>query len=109
MQTKCFNENNSRTIVDQTRINNKYVMKYKKYIEDIPKHVCCCQKLYFAHQIFYASHSYIEQFPNLLKNVIYNDCVLMCKSCCKKVDLKNPLDLMLCDYIVNNKPNMEFA
>jgi hypothetical protein len=33
----------------------------------------------------------------------------MCKSCCKKVDLKNPLDLMLCDYIVNNKPNMEFA
>ncbi len=33
----------------------------------------------------------------------------MCKSCCKKIDLKNPLDLMLCDYIVNNKPNMEFA
>lgn len=33
----------------------------------------------------------------------------MCKSCCKKFDLKNPLDLMLCDYIVNNKPNMEFA
>jgi hypothetical protein len=26
----------------------------------------------------------------------------------KKIDLKKPLDLMLCDYIVNNKPNMEF-
>jgi hypothetical protein len=85
-------------------------MKYKKYIEDIPKHVCyCCQRLYFAHQIFYASHSYIEQFLNPLKNVISNDCVLMCKSCCKKIDVKKPLELMLCDYSVNNKPNMEFA
>ncbi len=103
-------KNNSTTIVDQTRLNNKYVMKYKNNIKDITKHVCyCCQRLYFAHQLFYASYSYIEQFLNPLKKVIFNDCVLMCKSCCKKMDKKKPLDLMLCDYIVNNKPNMEFA
>jgi hypothetical protein len=103
-------KNNSKTIANQQKLNNKYVMKYKKDIEDIPKHVCYCyQRLYFAHQKFYALHSYIEQFPNPLKNVISNDCVLMCKSYCKKIDFKKPLDLMLCDYIVDKKPNMEFA
>lgn len=51
-------ERNSTSIVDQTKLNNTYVTKYKKDIEDIPKHVCyCCQRLYFAHQICYASHS----------------------------------------------------
>jgi hypothetical protein len=33
-------EKNSTPIADQTRLNNKYVKKYKKDIEDIPKHVC---------------------------------------------------------------------
>jgi hypothetical protein len=42
-------KNNSTTIADQTKLKNKYVMKYKKDIEDIPKHVCyCCQRLYFC-------------------------------------------------------------
>ncbi len=61
-------EKNSTSIMDQIELNNKYVTKYKKYIEDIPKHVCyCCQRLYFAHQICCASHSYITQFFNPLK------------------------------------------
>jgi hypothetical protein len=58
-------KHNSTSIVDQTKLNNKYDMKLKKDIEDIPKH--CCQKLYFVHQICCASHSYIAQFLNPLK------------------------------------------
>jgi hypothetical protein len=57
-KTNISMEKNSTSIVDQTKLNKTYVTKYKKDIEDIPKHVCyCCQRLYFAQQICYASHS----------------------------------------------------
>ncbi len=75
-------------------------MKYKKDIEDIAKQVCyCCQNLCFAHQAFYVSKSCIEQFPDVIKSVKFNEHVLICKGCQKKINSKKPLDLMLQDYI----------
>jgi hypothetical protein len=38
-----------------------------------------------------------------------NDNVFICNSCQKKINLKQPLNFMLYDYIVINKSNMEFV
>ncbi len=88
-------------------IHDKYIFQYKSDIDDIAKYVCYCQKLCFKHQVYYASQSYNECFPNVIKNVKSNDHVLMCKSCTKKKDFGKLLNLVLREHIVNNKPNME--
>jgi len=64
--------------------------------------------LCFAHQVLYASQSYIKQFLDAIKNVKFNDHVLICKGCQKKINLKQPLNLILQDYIIINKLDMEF-
>ncbi len=56
----------------------------------------------------YASQSCIEQFSDAIKNVKLNDHVLICKICENKIKMKQPLDLMLWNYIVTNKLDMEF-
>lgn len=67
---KIYIHNGLQVVDEQNNVNNKYIMKYKKDIEDIAKQVCyCCQNLCFAHQVFYVSKSCIEQFPDVIKNV----------------------------------------
>jgi hypothetical protein len=68
-------------------LQNKYVIVVKGYV---------------LHQVFHASQSCIEQFPNVIKIVKLNDYVLNCKIWKNKIKLKRPLDLMLWDYIVTS-------
>ncbi len=41
----------------------------------------CCQRLYFKFQIRKASTSHIKKFPNIIRNVLPNNEILVCISC----------------------------
>jgi hypothetical protein len=59
-----------------------HIIKYKKYIQDIVKHVCyCCQSFFFLKfQNFFASKSYIKILFNAIQDIQRNDRILICKS-----------------------------
>jgi uncharacterized CHY-type Zn-finger protein len=73
-----------------------HIIKYKKDIQDIVKHVCyCCQRLFSKFQIVFASKSYIKKLLDAIQDIKTNDHILICKSCQKNIDLQKPLDLTL--------------
>jgi hypothetical protein len=87
-----------------------HIIKYKKDIQNIVKHVCyCCQRCFLKFQNFFASKSYIKKLPNAIQDIKTNDRILICKSCWKKIDLQKPLDLTLWNHIMNNEPNMKYV
>jgi uncharacterized protein YpbB len=53
------------------------------------------------HIKFLVCHNHVKQFPNVMKNVKFNDNVSICNSCQKKINLKQRLNLMLQDYYSN--------
>ncbi len=86
--------------------SNKSILKYKK---DIDKHVCYCSpRLNFKYQICIVSRSYIENFPNELKNEKNIKDVILCKHCKRKFDIGKPFDLVLQNHIISNKSNIRF-
>jgi len=88
--------------------SHKNILRYKKDIKNIAKHVCyCCQRLHFKYQISIVSQPYIEIFLDELKNEKNIKDVIICKSCKRNFDIGKPFDLHLQNHVITNKPNIK--